>query len=305
MRYLECVQKGLDFIEARLEHEVSFQEIAQAAGISPWHFQRIFKAVTRETLKGYIRSRRLARACASLVGTRGRILDIALAAGYDTQESFSRAFKLHLGATPGEFRKAGRLGFEHKKVCIDADYLANLHAGLALEPVMHRVPARTYVGLGTSLFGAGSEKNNVARELPPLWDAFLGRLAEVACQVPGHCYGILQQDGHDAQRLAYCAAVEVTEVVSVPAGMTVVRIGAQTYARFAHVGAVARLDHSVDYIYSNWLLNTGWRHTGGADIETYGAEYDPSSDACVTHYSVPVADAAAIQDPDPRGAAPL
>ena len=61
--YLDRVQLGIDFIEENLEQAVSFAEVAKAAGLSAWHFQRIFKAITHETLKSYIRSRRLSHAC--------------------------------------------------------------------------------------------------------------------------------------------------------------------------------------------------------------------------------------------------
>ena len=114
MSDIETIQRGIDYIEAHLDDELSLHDVGRAAGLSPWHFQRSFKALTNETLKGYIRSRRLALACGSLVASRARIIDIALAAGYDTQESFSRAFKLHYGDTPGAYRRAGKQPFDHK-----------------------------------------------------------------------------------------------------------------------------------------------------------------------------------------------
>jgi AraC family transcriptional regulator len=241
---------------------------------------------------GNMRGRRLARAGGSLVTGRERIIDIALAAGYDTQESFSRAFKQHYGATPGAYRRAGRQPFDHKKARIDADYLAHLHAGVTLEPVIERLPARRCIGMKTSFFGTSSEKNNMAERLPPLWEGFLARLAELpGRRTGGPGFGILwQDDAADAELLSYCAAVEVDEPVpSVPpAGMIEVRLQEQLHARFKHVGPVQRLDHTVNYVYSNWLLRSGWRHAGGPDLEIYGDEYVPGSPACVSWYAVPV-----------------
>lgn len=289
MQYLEQVQRGIDFIEARLDQEeVPFEAIAQAAGLSAWHFQRIFKAITHETLKGYIRSRRLAHACASLVGTKRRILDIALLAGYDSQESFTRAFKHQHGVTPGEFRRARALRQEHKKVSIDAAYLSHLQTGVVTEPVFRHWPARRYVGLQTAFYGVCSDKNDLALRIPPLWDAFLRRLPEVACPVPGVCYGLVDQDPRDAERLSYCSAIEVDAIERIPDGMRVVAIEAQTYAVFRHVGAPEQLDNTVNYIYSNWLHTAGWRHTQSADIECYGPDYLPGTDTCVTEYAIPV-----------------
>ena len=100
MNYLDEVQCGIDYIEANLDAEIELAEVARRAGISQWHFQRIFKALTNETLKTYIRSRRLANALDKLAGTKERVLEIALASGFETQESFTRAFKLAFGVTP-------------------------------------------------------------------------------------------------------------------------------------------------------------------------------------------------------------
>jgi AraC family transcriptional regulator len=58
MTYLEQVQRGIDYIEANLDREIEPALVARHAGISQWHFQRIFKGLTNETLKAYIRSRR-------------------------------------------------------------------------------------------------------------------------------------------------------------------------------------------------------------------------------------------------------
>ena len=93
MNYLKQVQKGIDYIKANLDFDLALAQVAQEAGISQWHFQRIFKALTNETLKTYIRSRRLANALDKLHLTQNKIIDIALCAGYESQESFTRAFK--------------------------------------------------------------------------------------------------------------------------------------------------------------------------------------------------------------------
>ena len=77
MLYLRQIQEGIDFIEAHLESDIALSEVARAAGMSQWHFQRIFKALTNETLKTYIRSRRLASSMERLLSTDLRILDIA------------------------------------------------------------------------------------------------------------------------------------------------------------------------------------------------------------------------------------
>ena len=122
MNYLDEVQRGIDYIEANLDAEIELAEVARRAGISQWHFQRIFKALTNETLKTYIRSRRLANALDKLANTRERILEIALASGFETQESFTRAFKLAFGVTPASYRRFGSRFQFLRKVQFDASY---------------------------------------------------------------------------------------------------------------------------------------------------------------------------------------
>ncbi len=74
--------------------------VAAEVGLSQWHFQRIFKALTGDTLKAYIRSRRLSMALDRLLTTKLRVLDVAVLGGFESQEAFGRAFKQAFGLTP-------------------------------------------------------------------------------------------------------------------------------------------------------------------------------------------------------------
>ena len=80
MDYLNQIQQGIDFIETYLEEDISLATVARKTGLSQRHYQRIFKALTKETLKNYIRARRLANALEKLLKTRLGILDIAIPA---------------------------------------------------------------------------------------------------------------------------------------------------------------------------------------------------------------------------------
>jgi AraC-like DNA-binding protein len=102
--YLERVQRAVDYVETKLDEDVALSDVAKAAGVSQWHFQRMFKALTGETLKTYIRSRRLAASLERLLTTDLRVLDIALTAGFESQEAFARAFKQAFGLTPQQYR---------------------------------------------------------------------------------------------------------------------------------------------------------------------------------------------------------
>lgn len=104
MNYPENVQRGISYIEANLNSDIRSGDVARYAGISHWHFQRIFKALTNETLKTYIRSRRFADALDKLAKSDLLVIEIGLAAGFESQETFTRTFKMAFGAAPADYR---------------------------------------------------------------------------------------------------------------------------------------------------------------------------------------------------------
>ena len=288
MKYLDQVQRGVEYIEERLDADLETADVASEAGVSHWHFQRIFKALTHETLKTYIRSRRLAVALDRLLSTERRIVEIALEAGFQSQESFTRVFKEAFGITPAAYRRRGSQHQFVRKPGFDGDYLRHLQADVSLEPELLEQPELLLVGMQTHCFGVGSHKNNIARQLPPLWAAFLEHLHEVPDAVPGQCYGVICPRQEGAEELVYLAGIAVRGEVMPPPGMQLRRLAGGRYARFTHRGRVERLDQTVNYVYGNWLPRSGLRHGGEADIEFYGAGYHPTAESSVIHYAIPV-----------------
>lgn len=289
MGLLERVQSGIDYIEDNLRTDLQSADVARRAGMSHWHFQRIFKALTNETLKTYIRSRRFSLSLEALANTEERILDIAIASGFDTQESFTRAFKKAFSVTPAHYRKnAGAFAFM-RKIRFDTEYLGHLHANLSLEPEIREQPEMHLVGMRTRFFGVDSEKNNISKKLPTLWNSFLPWLDRIPHRIPGGCYGVVQQTAAKTDELEYFAAAPVARIGKLPSGFVSIRVPPARYARFAHRGFVANVDMTVNYIYSSWLLRSGLRHTYGCDLEFYGDEYEADSYKSVIYYAIPIA----------------
>ena len=289
MNYLNQIQQGIDFIETYLEEDITLATVAREAGLSQWHYQRIFKALTKETLKNYIRLRRLANAMEKLLETRLGILDIAILAGYGSQEAFTRAFKEHYALTPNEFRQRGRRNLIVRKLKMDEAYVRHLHQDVALIPDIGARPAMQLVGMHTRFYGSESDKNNLGQQLPPLWERFIARLPEVEHAMPGCCYGVMLPVAGTSDELEYYAAVEVRQVDSVPAGMQIIEVPPAEYATFLHRGLGKEVDRTVDYIYSNWLCQSAYRHNGGPDLEIYDASFDPLFERSQMHYAIPIA----------------
>ena len=103
------IQKAIDYIENHLCENIDYDEIAKCACTSSFHFQRIFNALCGITIGDYIRQRRLTLAGSELISTDKKIIDIAFDYGYDTPESFSRAFSKFHSVTPSEARKSGKV----------------------------------------------------------------------------------------------------------------------------------------------------------------------------------------------------
>jgi len=288
VHYLKQVQIGIDYIETNLDFDITLSQVAKEAGLSQWHFQRIFKALTNETLKTYIRSRRLANSLDKLLTTNLKIIDIAVSAGYESQESFTRAFKATFNLTPNEYRKMGNKSLFLKKIEFDAEYLRHINQNISLTPEVYTQKIMHLVGLQTRFYGVDSEKNNIGEKLPDLWAGFLERISEIQNAVTGICYGVVRQIKDNTDELKYYAAIEVREIEFLPENMVSIDIPPSNYAKFTHRGDVKHTDNTVNYIYSSWLLNSGKRHTSGPDLEIYGPEYVPASEKSVMHYAIPI-----------------
>ena len=106
--YLESVYRVILHIEQHYKETLTLEELARVAGFSKYHFHRIFKAITGESLSGYVRRVRLSNATLKLK-INNRITAVALDSGYETNASFSKAFKKHFGITPRAFAEKEKI----------------------------------------------------------------------------------------------------------------------------------------------------------------------------------------------------
>lgn len=92
MDMVEGIQRAVDFIEDNLCENLDIKEIAGQAYLSGYHFQRLFSVICGVSVGEYIRSRRLTLAGIEIERSGAKIIDIAFKYGYESPESFSRAF---------------------------------------------------------------------------------------------------------------------------------------------------------------------------------------------------------------------
>src|SRR5580698_2913082 len=104
--YQERILRVLTHIQGHLDEALDLDELARVACFSSFHFHRIFAAMTGETIADHVRRLRLERAAMELRSGTKQIIQVALDAGYEAHEAFTRAFKAAYGASPAEFRRA-------------------------------------------------------------------------------------------------------------------------------------------------------------------------------------------------------
>ena len=104
-RICEGIQAALDYIEANLTEDMDVHDVAARAYVSAFHFQRIFSSLCGIPLGEYIRRRRLTLAAQELMGGC-RVIDAAMKYGYDSPDSFARAFRRFHGVLPSSLKNS-------------------------------------------------------------------------------------------------------------------------------------------------------------------------------------------------------
>lgn len=109
MDWITGIQNAVNYIEDHLTEDLDYEDIARESFSSSFHFQRVFSILCGYTLGEYIRYRRLSLAGAELADGRIKVIDAAFKYGYDTPESFAKAFQRFHGVTPSQARSGARL----------------------------------------------------------------------------------------------------------------------------------------------------------------------------------------------------
>ncbi|MEN1760397.1 AraC family transcriptional regulator [Anoxynatronum sibiricum] len=104
MDWIKQLNEAISYIEENLTGEISYEAISKIAGCSVYNFQRMFSYIADKPLSEYIRNRRLTMAAFDLMNSKERIIDISLKYGYESQDSFSRAFRSFHGVLPSGVR---------------------------------------------------------------------------------------------------------------------------------------------------------------------------------------------------------
>lgn len=131
--YVSAIRDTIEYIECNIGESLSLSSLSTRAGISDFHFNRMFKTVSGMTLKQYVLGRKLSCALERMTGSNQTVLDIALDLGFEYPEVLSRAFKKQFGVAPSEVRRNKVRLQEIKKASIVERDIVNYRGTLALK----------------------------------------------------------------------------------------------------------------------------------------------------------------------------
>lgn len=175
MDWVTGIQNAIDYIEDHITEPPEMEEIAKRSFSSAFHFQRVFSILCGYTLGEYIRNRRLSLAGAELANSRTKVIDVALKYGYETPESFAKAFLKFHGITPSQARRGGAVLKSFSRVSVKI----SLEGGSIMDYKIEHKDAMELTGFKRHFSGDPSEKKqsgsqfclrDTSQAIPSAWN---------------------------------------------------------------------------------------------------------------------------------------
>lgn len=263
MGWIESVGDAIRYIEDHISEDLSMEEIAERAYLSPYYFQKGFSMLCGFTVGDYIRQRRLTLAGSELASSDARVIDIAVKYGYDSPDSFTKAFTRFHGVTPSVAKKDGALIKSFAPLKIEF----SLKGGYIMDYKIVEKEAFTIVGVSKTFTYEGAKA-----EIPQFWtDHFKSDKCTLVCGI----YGVCIDESMGSDTFEYLIADHYNPGTPVADGLVTRVIPAHTWAIFPCVGAMPdALQGTNQKIFSEWLPNCrDYEIAAGYNIEMYD---DPS-----------------------------
>ena len=266
--YKQRMLRVLDHIQRHLGDSLSLDDLARIACFSPCHFHRVFHGMMGESVKEYVRRLRLERSATQLKLGSASILDIALEAGYDSHEAFTRSFKAAFGAAPSRFRLAS-----HQQT---ANAPSGIHYG---QPITIRF--RTLRKGGTmkveirqlqSLRVAFIRHTGPYSEVGQTWDrllTFMGKEGYLAGNpmMLGICHDDPEVTPPDKIRYDACLAVD--ESFSPTGDIGIQTVDGGEYAVTTHHGPYNNVGRTYSELLGQWIPRSGHELRNQPCFEVY------------------------------------
>jgi len=265
MDLLEKMNAALRYIEENLTNELDYREIARLACCSEYHFKRMFSFLAGVTLSEYIRRRRLTLAAFELKERNIKVIDIAIKYGYNSPDSFTRAFQSLHGVTPTEARSNGHLLKAYPKMT----FQLAIQGGIEMNYRIEDKAAFRIIGIKkkVSLIYQG-----VNPEIAEMWQSLnmetINQLKQLSNVEPR---GLLSastnfsEGRQDKGTLDHYIGAATTK--DCPPNLTALEVPALTWAVFLAVGPFPNtLQDTWGRIYSEWFPSSNYEQAEGPEM---------------------------------------
>ncbi|MBP1755228.1 MAG: putative AraC family transcriptional regulator [Firmicutes bacterium] len=252
--WTEGLQNAIEYIEKNLAEDIQVKDIAEKAYVSEFHFQRIFSALCGFSVVEYIRNRRLALAARELAGNDVKVIDVAIKYGYDSPDSFARAFTRFHGITPSAAKEKGALLRDFAPLRI----ILSLEGGTMMDYRIEEKAAFTVMGRKRSF-----NNETAYQEIPKFWKEHMqDGGSEIVCGMFGLC---IDSNGSNFD---YLIADNYLPWKDIPDGYETRTLSAGTWAVFPC--KLKNLQDTNTKMWKEWLPNCkDYKLVGNYNIEMY------------------------------------
>ena len=259
MEWITGVNRALRFVEDHLTDEgLSVEAVAREAAYSSFYLQRLFFVLTGMSLADYIRRRKLSMAGQELQVSGAKVIDVALRYGYETPESFQKAFRRFHGVTPSAAQRT-RVQLRYLN---PLQIKVELTGGSVMDYLVEKLEPMTVMGAVRRFTYEAAQA-----EIPKFWSEYYAKGMDK--QVSG-MIGVCFDDASTAD-FAYMIGTFCAPDAPVPQGFEKRDIAAHTWAKFRATGPMpGALQQVTRQIFTDWLPNnTEYSLAEGVNIEWY------------------------------------
>ncbi|MGR6761261.1 AraC family transcriptional regulator [Paenibacillus sp. T2-29] len=266
MDLLKSMNEAIKYIEENLTNEIDFKEVARLAYCSEFHFKRMFSFLAGATLSEYIRRRRLTLAAFELKDSNVKVIDIAIKYGYNSPDSFTRAFQNLHGLTPSEARINGRSLKAYPRMTFqlsikggsEMNYRIEEKGAFRIVGIQKRVPI---------IF------NGVNPEIAAMWESLDGETINNLKRISNvEPMGLLSastnfSEGRMEEKGGLDHYIGVATTKECPDNLTQLEVAASTWAVFEAIGSFPDTLQDVwGRIYSEWFPSSNYEQIEGPEI---------------------------------------
>ncbi len=275
MDWVRTINDAIAYMEENLTEEIDLADISGSVNLSAFHFQRAFTLLTGMSPAEYLRKRRLSQAASELANGNEKVIDIALKYGYDTPESFSKAFTRFHNVTPAQVKKGEPVRFMSRYTV-----QITIKGGCIMEYKIEKWEAMDLLVHAKEFHAETSET-----EIPKFWDEYFGN-GDLK-KIPGYL-GVCMQQKAGGDVFKYGIGCKASDVDGVPEGFEIIRLPEYDWAVFKCVGPMPdAIQEMWERIYKEWLPVAEYELIPDVDIENY-LPGDPASQEYVSEICIPV-----------------